>query len=54
MKCYAVYDLEDYLQYVGSAREVARYLNITLESFYTVVSRDGKAKGVKIYKIKDK
>lgn len=50
-KEYAVYDKEENLLMIGTAKECAKYLELTMESFYCRVSRlrcgkvNGKNKG---------
>lgn len=46
-KEYAVYDKEDNLLMIGTARECTEYLGLTIDSFYCRVSklRTGKANG---------
>lgn len=47
MKEYAVYDKHEKLLMIGTAKECAEYLGLTIESFYCRVSklRTGKVNG---------
>ncbi len=48
---YAIYDNDDCILFVGTSKECASFLGITLQSFYTVVTK-GLKKKYHIYSIK--
>ncbi|MEE1449670.1 hypothetical protein [Faecalitalea cylindroides] len=48
---YAIYDNDDCIRFVGTSKECASFLGITLQSFYTVVTK-GLKKKYHIYSIK--
>ena len=50
---YAVYDKQDFLIFVGTAKECSEFLNMTLNSFYCRISRPQKNRQFCVYKFED-
>jgi hypothetical protein len=53
MTKYAIYDKEDMIVYSGTAPECAKFLGISINSFFCHISRKKRSKGYYLYKVND-